>query len=136
MVIVDASVIIKWFDNDEEYSSEAEVILNKHLSDLETISVPDLLLYEFTNALATKTILPEEKVLRNIKLLESYSLQLIHVNYSLIHKAAIFSKKYKVSVYDAAYAVLAEENKCDLVTADKKFVDRVKLEYVKGLDSF
>jgi len=49
------------------------------------------------------------------------------------NKSAIFSRKYKVSVYDAVYAVLAQDKGCVLITADSKFVDQVNLPFVKKL---
>lgn len=74
-----------------------------------------------------------DKILENVDLLEEYLPKQIPINFKLIKKACQFSKKYGVSVYDAIYAVMAKEKKCNLITADDKFADKVNLPFVKKL---
>lgn len=50
MVVVDASVVIKWFIP-ENGTAEAGTILNDHLFRREDIFVPELLFYEVVKAL-------------------------------------------------------------------------------------
>lgn len=133
MIVVDSSVIFKWFDIDEENHLEARKFLRKHLSKEIEILIPDLLLYEITNAWATKTKLNEKDIKENLERLERYSLLIIPVKFQLLNKAVLFSKKYQVSVYDATYAVIAEEKGSELITADDRFADKVKLHFVKKL---
>ena len=83
----------------------------------------------------TKTKLDEKDIKDNLKRLEKYSLKMIPINFTLLKTAAGFSKKYRVSVYDATYAVIAEEKKCDLITADDKFADKINLQFVKKLST-
>lgn len=131
MVVVDASVAYKWWDKKEKLSKKAQVFLKNRLNN--KILVPDLILYELANAWATKTKLSISDAKRNLKDLESINLQIEPITFELIKKAVEFSKKYQVSVYDASYAVLAQGKKCDLVTADTKFVNQVNLPFVKSL---
>ncbi len=133
MIVVDSSVIFKWFDVTEDLHLQAEGYLRQHLSEESEILIPDLFLYEIANAWATKTRLDEEDIKDNLARLEKYSLKIIPINFELLKKAAWFSKKYKVSVYDAIYAVMAEEKKCDLITADYKFAAKVNLPFIKKL---
>lgn len=136
MMIIDSSIIFKWFDTSEELHLQARMLLRQHLSKDNGISIPTLLLYEITNAWATKTNLDEKDIKDNLDRLEKYYLKIISTNFEQLKKAARFSKKYGVSVYDAMYAVIAEEKKCDLITADDKFANKVNLPFVKKLSDY
>jgi len=136
MIIIDSSVIFKWFNTTEEFHLQAKVLLRQHLSRNNEILIPTLLLYEITNAWATKTKLDEKDIKDNLERLEKYSLKIIPINFAQLKKAAKFSKKYLVSVYDATYAVVAEEKKCDLITADDRFANKVNLPFVKKLSDY
>ena len=135
MVIVDASCVYKWFDEKEIDFDKANLLLEKHLSKKESLGAPDLIVYELANAWGTKTKIGKSEALENLSAFEDANINLIGFNYNLFSKAIVFGKKYKVSVYDAAYAVLAKEKKCNLITADDKFVDQVNLPFVKKLSS-
>ncbi len=135
MVIVDTSVVFKWSDKGETLREAALIILDNHLKKIEKIIVPDLLFYEAANAWATKSGLTLRGISNNLDDLIDSNLTVENINFGLLQKIIYFSRKYKVSVYDATYAVLAKENKCDLITADNKFVKQVNLPFVKTLDS-
>lgn len=135
MVIIDTSVAFKWFTTDEKEQNltPALKLLDLHLHKKEIIVVPDLLLYELANAWATKTKIPVDKIKTNLQDLEDIQLKIIPVTFELISKAITFSKKYKVSVYDGVYVVLAKEKKCNLITADVKFIKKTGLPFIKNL---
>lgn len=136
MIIVDTTIVFKWFDSTEKGYAKARDLLEKHLLRQDEIVVPDLLLYEVGNAWSTKSRLDIDKILENISLLEEYLPKQIPINFKLIKKACQFSKKYGVSVYDSTYAVIAEEKECDLITADDKFADKVNMRFVKKLSNY
>ena len=133
MVVIDASVISKLFLPLEENRQKAKDILRKHLLKLEEVYVPDLAFYEVANTLAIKTAVPLEKVLKDLKKLDKFSFNVEHFSIEAIGKAANIAKSKRVSVYDAVYAVLARDKRCDLITADAKFADQVNLPFVKIL---
>lgn len=135
MIIIDASVAFKWFSQEgEEDIDKALEILDSHLRGKELIVVPDLIVYELANAWVTKAVLPLKRCLVLLKDLEKSRLKIEVISFRLINKAVTFSKKYNVSVYDAVYAVLAEEKRCSLITADKKFIEKINLTFVKLLE--
>ena len=135
MAVIDASVAYKWWDLKEEQSNLAKKILKDHSQDRQKIVVPNLIFYELSNAWATKSRFSLLKIKANLNDLESLDLEIADISINLIEKAVFFSRKYKVSVYDAIYAVLARAKKCNLITADDKFVDQVKLPFVNKLSS-
>src|SRR3989338_7314534 len=136
MIVVDTSVAYKWTDKNEGLREKAFAILKAHVHCKVKIIVPDLIFYELANAWATKTALKFPKIKSNLKDLEDSILQLAPLSFNGLEKAIKFSKKYHVSVYDASYAVLAQENNCDLFTADSKFVKAVNLPFVKHLSDY
>ena len=132
MIIIDTSVAFKWFE-DEKNSTDARKILKNHLQGKEEISVPDLFFYELTNAWCTKSVLLPKDIKNNLDRLEKFALNIIPMSFTSLNKAMEFSKQYHVSVYDALYAVLAEEKKCRLVTADTKFISKADQDYIISL---
>lgn len=136
MVIIDTSVAYKFFDPEEERHELALIILRKHLTGQETILIPDLLLYELANAWSTKAKVDVAQIVINLGDLEEYRFKIEQVSFDLITDAINISIKYKISVYDACYAVLAQKNNCNLVTADDKFADKLKVPFVKKLRDY
>ena len=136
MVIVDTSVAYKWFNEAETDSNLALELLDSHLRDQNEIIIPDLLLYELANAWSTKGALDAKQIKDNLRLFKKYHLKVISVTFDLIEKAIELSKKNKISVYDASYAVVAQERNCKLVTADNKFVDQINLPFIEKLSEY
>lgn len=137
MVVIDSSVVFKWFSTDKESNVDSAIqLLEAHRSKREIIIVPDLIVYEVANAWATKSELTENRIKLHIQDLEAAKLQFVSLDFNLVQKTVKFSKKYRVSVYDAIYAILASEKGCDLITADIKFADKVKLPFVKKLSDY
>lgn len=133
MIVIDTSVVFKWFDENEENRDIAKKILENHLIGENEIIILDLFLYEITNAWTTKVKIDFPYINKNLLRLEKYSLNIIPVSFVLLKKASEFAKRYHVSVYDASYAILAKEKKCKLITADMKFVNKVNLSFINNL---
>ena len=133
MVVIDTSVAYKWFTAEEENSSKALKLLKNHLHKKEILVSCNIIIYELANAWATKTKLPIEKIKIFLKDFEQTGIKIEAMTFELIGEAIEFSKKYHVSVYDASYAVLAKQKKCDFITADSKFVRQVNLPFIKNL---
>lgn len=132
MVVVDASVVYKWFVQ-EAGSQQALQLYNQHVLEEQIIVVPDLILYELANAWVTKTNISTEKIKANLEELQNAQINIEPVTFSLVKKIIEFSRIHHTTTYDASYVVLAQEKKCDLITADKKFVTQVDLPFVKYL---
>ncbi|TSC87845.1 MAG: Uncharacterized protein G01um10147_348 [Microgenomates group bacterium Gr01-1014_7] len=137
MIIIDSSVAFKWFSQEDEGDiDKALEILDLHLQKKEIITVPDLIIYELANVWATKSNLPLKRSKVFLKDFQNSQFVIEQISFELINKAMTFSKKYKVSVYDTIYAVLAKEKKCLLITADEKFVEKINLPFVKLLQEY
>lgn len=135
MIVIDASVVNKFFLPYENDRSKALNILKRHIQKIDEIIVPDLLFYEVANTLATKTSIPLDQISKSLTKLDKIKLNIFHPTIDHINRAAIFAKQYRVSVYDAIYAIIAQEKKCNLVTADEKFVKQTKQGFIALLRS-
>lgn len=137
MVVVDTSIAYKWFSKEgEDLLSQAIRLLKNHLEKHEALIAPDIIIYELANAWATKTQLTHDQIKIFMKDFSSTRIKIEAITFDLINHAILFSKKYHVSVYDASYAVLAREKRCDYYTADIKFVERVNLPFIKHLKNY
>lgn len=133
MIIVDTSVAIKWLRSDEEGHEEAMQIYKNHIENREEIVIPNLFYIEASNALATNSIFSDDDISEGIEFLYESHLLEQEVSHKMISEAALLAKKYKTSVYDMLYAVIAKANNASLITADKRFAKSVNFPFVKLL---
>lgn len=139
-IVIDTSVVLKWYLVDEEYSQKALSILDKYVSNEIDILAPSLLEYEVINGLVIakkRGRIQEKKILTAIDGFMSLEIKLI--NLSLYYPRVIhYSKIYNRSAYDASYFALADDEGISLVTADKGLYNVVKkdLKWVESLGDF
>ena len=117
-LIVDASVAVKWFLN-EENSDKASKIKDEHISGKIVIIVPDLFFLEVINTLRYKKLNPK-KILYTNKSLWEFQLSIHKIDYFLMEKIIDIAIKNNISVYDAVYVAISQLYGVPLVTADKK----------------
>lgn len=132
MVILDASVILKWFVA-EEGSENALRFRDRHVSGEERIIVPPLLFYEIANVLRYQEQLPDDELLTLFEILKDFEISTIYPSFSEFEETMLYARSKKISVYDAAYIVLARNIGCELITADQRLVRTVDESFVKPL---
>jgi predicted nucleic acid-binding protein len=139
-IVVDASVVLKWFLSDEQFGQAALFLLDKYVSFELGIIAPSLLAYEVLNGLFIAQqrgrIEPEKTIMAFEGFIE---LEIAKKNISSIYPKIIhFSESYNLSAYDASYLGIADEEGIDLVTADKNFFNKTKssLKWIKWLGDF
>jgi predicted nucleic acid-binding protein len=139
-IVIDTSVILKWYLADEEHGQKALSILDKYVSNELDILAPSLLEYEVINGLIIakrRGRIQEKKILTAIDGFISLEIKLI--NLSLYYPKVIhYSKVYNRSAYDASYLALADDEGISLVTADKGLFNVAKkdLKWVEWLGDF
>lgn len=124
-MVLDASVVIKWFKPDEK-SDAADELLAAHAAGREEIVVPTLLLYEFTNALWYSKRLTANDIAAALDALNGVKLRYVSPDRELLVDAVRMSGATQLSTYDAAYVALARCLNCRLVTADQKLAQKAK----------
>ena len=119
MIVLDASVVFKWFQ-EEEGSERALKFEDSHIKGEENVIAPDLLFYEITNILRYQKGITPEIVDDTLGILEKIEIQTFVFSPSELKGVYRFAHVHEISVYDAMYAVLAQRLECTFVTADKK----------------
>ena len=133
MYVVDASVVYKWYI-DEEDSDKARRILDDFIRGVIEISMPDLAYYEVSNSLRWNPRNSSSDVKAVIENLDALELNVIVPTPSLLQAAVDFAYNQNLTIYDAIYVVLAQELGFTFVTADEKLFDKVKsFNFVKLL---
>ena len=126
MIVLDASVVLKWIFDDEDGSERAARVKYAHVTGHEIVAVPDLLFYEIGNVLTTQTRLTEAAIAEAFALLWKFSLERFDLGLEEFESGLALSRKYKMTLYDAAYVELSRRLKCPFVTADRKLYEKVK----------
>ena len=127
MVVVDASVVIKWFVS-EPYSAEARLILNEYEAGQLDLVAPDLLYAELGNIVWKKHLsqgLAAPDAQDIIKTLDSLEFSLTSTG-ALLSQAYELAVAHRCTVYDSMYLALSVSERCPLVTADERLVNSVK----------
>ena len=123
---VDASVVTKWFVP-EPLFEEARLVLVHHVD----LHAPDMLLAEFANTIWKKRrrgeILDERPYMAElVGLGEIVELRPVH---ELIARAGQFATELDHPVYYCLYLACAEATDSILVTADRRFADKLGESY-------
>lgn len=88
--------------------------------------VPTLLAFELTNALRYKTDLSTDQIQQAVQSLFDMALEWISPSSAMICRAVEIARNHEATVYDAAFAALAESISATFVTADGPLVHRLE----------
>jgi predicted nucleic acid-binding protein len=121
-LVIDASIAVKWVV-EEDSTPEALVLRQKA-----KLIAPDLLVAECANILWKKVqrgeLLKAEAILA-AGLLQGAELELLPMR-SLFEAATRMSIEIDHPAYDCVYFVLAVQRKCQFVTADQRFLHKLR----------
>lgn len=132
-VVLDASVAVKWF-TEEEGTELALELRDSYVKGEINLLAPDLLLYEIFNALRYKKGVDVKTLKEWIEDMINMQIDLISPTQHLLEKSLENATKFGITFYDSCYLTLAELSGAQLVTADKEFYEKVKS--IKGMIAF
>ena len=140
IAVVDASVALKWQFEDEEITDSATALLRDFVERRVDLITPTLFTYEIISAINTainRKRIGEEAGHRAIVYLTSIGIELRGFE-DLIGPTFYMARQYSLSSYDCAYMALAEKEKCDLLTGDKKLFNAVRnrLPWVRWIGDY
>jgi predicted nucleic acid-binding protein len=131
MIVLDASVALKWIFGEEEGAEKARLYKEGHVTGKEPVAVHSLFFYEIANVLATKTRLSAKDAAEAFSLIWNFDLEIFSLGLDEFLEGIILSRQYTITLYDAAYVVLAKKLGCPFVTSDRSLYEKVKK--LKGL---
>ncbi len=132
-VILDTSVVVKWFAEEKD-SKSALYLRDKHKTGQIRINAPEIITLELTNALFFGAGFRSEVLKEAICLFLNFHLNLIPVDESLIDKARGWMEKHNIAIYDAIFIALSETTKIPLITADKKHHKKAYSKMIRYLE--
>jgi predicted nucleic acid-binding protein len=130
VIVLDASVALKWFARDEPLVAEALMVLEEVKSAPHEFLIPDLFMAECLAVLCRMRGARAEHVQEALALLESLGMSRIPMGHELLQLAARYAVESKLSGYDAIYVALASLSEAIWLTADERAARRVR---TKGL---
>jgi len=126
MIVLDASVALKWIFGDEEGGENARVYKEAHVTGEETAVVHDLFFYEIANVLVTKTKLSARDAAQAFSLIWNFDLEVFSLGLDEFLEGITLSRQYGITLYDAAYIGVARKLRCPFVTADRRLYKKLK----------
>jgi predicted nucleic acid-binding protein len=136
--VVDASVVVKWFI-EEDGSERAENIRVAFIKKEVELICPSLLQFEVLNALKYSGLFTKAELLVAAESIENYPFTRQVIKGDVQAKMVEVAVDHDLSMYDAAYVSLAISEKEPLVTADEKLQKKLPAtleSIVKSLSAF
>ncbi|MCL4386243.1 MAG: type II toxin-antitoxin system VapC family toxin [Cyanobacteria bacterium] len=123
-IILDTSVIIKWFfEEDEENVKTANLILNKYHNNEIQIIAPEIALFEISNVIKNRINNLEDKNTGAEIIDKIFNLGIIfYVTKEILKNAFNIAIDINESVYDCIFIAVAEHFKSKFITDDKKLL--------------
>jgi len=129
-VVVDASIIVKWFV-EEESSEASQIIRDKYIKGEIEIIAPQLIIFETLNALRYKELFTEPEIKEISEALDSYSLNLYPLRGEYAVKTVEVAFANNVTIYVSSYISLALLENTHLYTADQKLIESLGEDHQK-----
>ncbi|MBI2183975.1 MAG: type II toxin-antitoxin system VapC family toxin [Thaumarchaeota archaeon] len=123
--VIDASVAVKWF-SEEEGSDRALAVRNEHIDGIRTLVAPDLLVYEIANALRFKPGFNPHVTARALDDLFNLQVDIMAPSKELVSRGSELAYEYGITVYDSLYLSLGELLGLEVITADKELYKKAE----------
>ena len=127
LVVVDASVVLKWQLGDEQYVAQAVAIKDDFLiRGAITLIAPHLLVCEVINGILSAVKKKRIKAGLVREMVGNFLAAGVELRSADPWRIVELSAQYNISAYDAAYVALAQAEGCDLWTGDRPLYQAVR----------
>ena len=120
MVVADASVVVKWFVEEQD-TDTAVSLRDAYINGQIELAAPSLLSYEVLNALRYGDLFDEEELAVVEQSLVEYGLDL--VPFRRIDGLGTVAIETDLTVYHAAYLAVAADRNEQLLTTDEELIE-------------
>ncbi len=125
--VLDTSVILKWFsEHDENDLGQALQLRQSVLDRTVLFVVPELLFYELGNALRYHPHFSIKDVQQATHSVFEMGLDVRGVDEQVMGEAISLAFKHNLTVYDAYFLALSRKESKPFITADYRFIGRLK----------
>jgi len=124
-VVLDTSVVIKWFRQGEVLASHALALRDAYLEGQVVVLVPSLLAYELANVLRYKNDLTRVQIEDAVQSLFDMRLEWVLPSAKVMRRAVVIARECDTTVHDAAFVALAEALNATFITADERLTRRL-----------
>lgn len=124
IAVLDASVALKWQFQEEEATEPATALLEDYVEGKIELITITLFPYEIISDIhvaVNRKRISERDGYQSIRYLTSLGIELRPFD-NLIDATFLLARKYQLSPYDCAYLALAEKEKCEFITGDRKLL--------------
>ena len=128
--VLDASIALSWV-LPRLHSVKARTLRDDYLNGTHDLIAPDVFPAETANALTKserqKTIAVGDAATLHLKILKACPN--LHSYVPLMQRAIDISSQTRTAFYDCLYVALAEQEQCEVVTVDDKFINSVQKQF-------
>ena len=122
-VVCDASVVLKWFHAEGEQEVDpARRLLDLQMAHSVSLSVLDLTFYELGNVLVRTLHVDPPRAFAVLDALDAICLRLTPTSTEL-ESALSLAARHCLTVYDSAYAAVAQSRKAQVATLDRALLE-------------
>ncbi|GAH20621.1 unnamed protein product [marine sediment metagenome] len=140
IVVLDTSVIIKWYRQEEILAKKALALRESYLLGRIAVCQPSLAACELANVLRYKSELSTRAVREAMDSFFNMGFDFVSSTRNLIDRAVPLARENDVTVYDALFAAVAESKNGYMITADRKLHDRLSsfsfVHFLASIDRF
>lgn len=135
VIVPDTSVVLKWYlHRQEPQRDKALSLLAAYLEGHLLLVILDLLVYEMTNVLRYKPDWDTVRVQQAIDSFFALGLEIMTPSASSLKRAVEIAYSYDITVYDACFIAISEQNKALFVTADMELISKIgEFPFVQSL---
>ena len=133
IVVLDTSLVIKWF-SEEEYTEQALKIRSRHVDNRISVFVPDLLVYELSNALRYNPDYDVDDVKKAVSTVFDMEFEIVTPSESLIESSVEIAHENDLTVYDSTYLALSKALRTEVITADDELSEHPDAVHIADVD--
>lgn len=119
--VIDTSVVLKWFNQENESSVETAYQIYKDMSENKIVLlVPNILVIELINALKKGKNMSVAIIKKSIQDIFSLPLVIKDPSQTVLEQTAEIMDNYNLTAYDALFIATAKDANCKLISDDTK----------------
>lgn len=128
-IVVDASVILVWLLPLETLQDQANALIERYEEQRVDVRCPPIIVYEVLNALRSAVLSKRLKAEQLDEAYRRYHALGIPIDDSFVpnDETLHLAMNHDLSLYDASYIHFASQQKRALYTADRKFLNKLKV---------